>query len=132
MLPPAGLERGAMLLDAWGHDLRLAWAGLRRARAFTAAAVLTLALGMAGATAMFALIEGVLLRRLPGHDPDRLIVGWKEFPSGTFAHWPFTSREVDAVRRESRRLESVTAVSTYGAGSGVVFENGSAVYLRAA
>ena len=48
---------------------------------------------------------GTLLRRLPGHDPDRLIVGWKEFPSGTFAHWPFTSREVDAVRRESRRLD---------------------------
>jgi hypothetical protein len=50
-----------MLLDHWRHDIRLAWRGLRRAKAFTASAVLTLAVGIGGATAMFALIQGVLL-----------------------------------------------------------------------
>ena len=48
-----------MIVESWFHELRLAWAGLRRARGFTGAAVLTLSLGMAGTTVMFALIEGV-------------------------------------------------------------------------
>ncbi len=52
-------------LERWRDDLRLAVRGLARARGFTAAAVLTLAIGIAGATAMFALVEGVLLRPLP-------------------------------------------------------------------
>ena len=105
-----------MLFEPWRQDLRLAWVGLRRARAFSGAAVLTMALGMTGNTAMFALMEGVLLRPLPVREQDRLIVAWKEFPSGTFAHWPFRSREVDAISRESRLLERVAGVSYYGAG----------------
>ena len=121
-----------MLFESWWQDLRLAWVGLRRAKAFTGAAVLTLALGMAGTTVMFALIEGVLLRPLAVRRQDRLIVAWKEFPSGTFAHWPFRSSEVDAVSRESRRLERVAGISYYGAGRGIVFENASAIYLSSA
>jgi len=50
-------------------------------KAFAGAAVLTLALGIAGTTVMSALIEGVLLRPLPVRDQGRLIVSWKEFPS---------------------------------------------------
>ena len=48
-----------MTIEPLMHDLRLAWRGLRRAKGFTAAAVLTLAVGMAGVTSMFALIQGV-------------------------------------------------------------------------
>src|SRR5438552_18846676 len=121
-----------MLFEPWRQDLRLAWVGLRRARAFSGAEVLTMALGMTGNTAMFALMEGVLLRPLPVREQDRLIVAWKQFPSGTFAHWPFRSSEVDAISRESRLLERVAGVSYYGAGPGVVFENGSASYLSGA
>src|SRR5438552_591672 len=121
-----------MLFEPWRQDLRLAWVGLRRARAFSGAEVLTMALGMTGNTAMFALMEGVLLRPLPVREQDRLIVAWKQFPSGTFAHWPFRSSEVDAIRRESRLLERVAGISYYGAGRGVVFENGSAIYLSGA
>jgi hypothetical protein len=58
------------------HDLRRAWRGLRRARGFTAAAVLTMAVGIGGTTAMFALVQGVLLRPMPVHDQERLVVGW--------------------------------------------------------
>ena len=52
------------------QDLRLATRGLARARGFTGAAVLTLALGISGTTAMFALIQGVLLRALPVHEQE--------------------------------------------------------------
>src|SRR5207249_981045 len=121
-----------MLFESGWHELRLAWTGLRRARAFTVAAILTLALGMAGTTVMFALIEGILLRPLPVREQDRLIVAWNEFPSATFAHWPFRSSEIDTIGRESRLLERVAGISYYGAGRGMVFENGSAIYLGGA
>src|SRR6187402_1993562 len=45
---------------------------LRQAPVFTAAAVLTLALGIGGTTAIFTLIHAVMLRSLPVTDPDRL------------------------------------------------------------
>ena len=57
-----------MVGEQTGHDLRLAWHGLRRAGAFTGAAVLTLTIGVASTTAMYALIQGVLLRPLPVPD----------------------------------------------------------------
>ena len=87
-----------MTLEPLVHDVRLAWRGLRRAKAFTAAAVVTLAVGMAGVTAMFALIEGVLLRPLPMPEPDRLVTVWKEFRATGSTHWPFTRSRV---RRDS-------------------------------
>ena len=54
-------------------DLVVALRGLRRAPAFTAAALLTLALGIGSATAIFSVAYGVLLRPLPYADPDRLM-----------------------------------------------------------
>jgi len=87
--------------------------------------VLTLALGMAGTIVMFALVQGVLLRPLPVRDDERLIVAWKQFPTGALAHWPFGSSELEALGRESRLLERVAGISYYGAGRSVVFENGA-------
>ena len=121
-----------MRFEGWWNDLRLAARTLARARGFSSAAVVTLAVGVAGTTTVFALVRGVLLRPLTVPDQDRLILGWKEFPSGAFTHWPFRSREIDTIGRESRLLESVAGVSYYGAGSGVVFENDRPSYLRSA
>ena len=69
-------------LFAWLHDVRLAARGLGRAKAFYATAVLTLAVGIAGATVMFTLIRGILLRPLPVPDEDRLVVSWRVPPTG--------------------------------------------------
>jgi len=63
-----------MLLDHWRQDLVLAGRGLRRAKGFAAAAVLTLALGITATTVMFALVQGVLLRPLPVRDQEKLLV----------------------------------------------------------
>jgi putative ABC transport system permease protein len=118
------------LEQAW-HDLRQAARGLWHARAFSAAAVLTLALGIAGTTVMFTLVEGVLLRPLPVRDQRSLLVAWGENPAAAVAHWPLDARQLDALSRESRVLEKVAGASYYGVGSGVVFENGTASYLSA-
>src|SRR6266850_5985213 len=103
-----------MLLEQTWHDLRLAWRDLRRARGLTAAGVLTLAVGIAGTTVMFTLVEGVLLRPLPVREPGRLLVGWKELRAGGMAHYPYRNTEIDALGRQSRTLESVAGVGYNG------------------
>jgi predicted permease len=59
-----------------GHDITYAIRGLRRARSFTAVAVLTLALGIGANTAIFSVINTALLRPLPYADGNRLVFVW--------------------------------------------------------
>jgi predicted permease len=54
-------------------DLIVASRGLRRAPAFTVAAIATLALGIGANTTMFSVVNGVLLKPLPGYETDRLL-----------------------------------------------------------
>jgi predicted permease len=56
------------------RDLQFAFRTLRKKPGFTAVVVLTLALGIGATTAIFSLVEGVLLRPLPFHDVDRLVL----------------------------------------------------------
>src|SRR5689334_1681163 len=56
------------------QNLRFTLRQLRRAPAFTLTVVLTLALGIGSTTAIFSLVEGVLLRPLPFQDADRLVL----------------------------------------------------------
>lgn len=55
---------------------------LRRSMSFTAAAVITLGLGVAAATSMFTLVNGVLLRPLPYPEADRLVTIERQTPHG--------------------------------------------------
>jgi hypothetical protein len=59
-------------MRTYWHDLRYAIRLLMRSRGFFAVAVGTLALGIGATTAMFAVVNGVLLRALPFEDPERL------------------------------------------------------------
>ena len=68
--------RGLSTLEIGMQDLRYAIRSLLRAPAFTLAAVLTLGLGIGSATAVFSMLEGVVLRPLPYAEPDRLVTLW--------------------------------------------------------
>lgn len=97
------------------HDLRLALRLAGRAKTFYLGAVLTLAIGMAGATVMFTLIRGILLRPLPVPDEDRLVVSWRVPPTGQAIHVPYRSSDVEAIARDSRVFERVAGVGYNGA-----------------
>ncbi len=65
--------RGVPLVDVLAHDLRAAARRLRRAPGFTLVVVLSLALGIGANTALFSLVDDVLLRSLPVTAPERLV-----------------------------------------------------------
>jgi predicted permease len=67
-----GAEHQSVAADLW-RDLRYAWRTLKRSPAFTALAVLSLALGIGGNAAMFRVMSAALIRPLPYQNPDRLV-----------------------------------------------------------
>ncbi len=67
-------------LEQLAADVRYATRMLRKTPLFTAMAVLTLALGIGANTAVFSVVNGVLLSRLPYREPDRLATLWESLP----------------------------------------------------
>jgi predicted permease len=106
----------ALFVRELGYALRQFWA----ARVFTAAAILTLALGIGGTTAIFTLIHAVMLRSLPVADPSRLYrVG--DGPSccvqgGPQDRWGMVSYSLfERLAAEAPEFESIAAFQAGGA-----------------
>jgi predicted permease len=121
-----------VLLDTLWQDVRYAIRSLRSAPRFVAITVFTLTLGTTAMTAMYTLVEGVLLRPLPVRDPDQLIVAWRELRAGNATHLPFYVPDLDVIRASTKTLSAVAGVEYQGAVSSVISESGSATYINAA
>ena len=118
------------LLEMVQQEARYAVRLLWRAKAFTTAAVSTLALGIAATTVMFALIQGVLLRPLPVQEQDRLILSWREAPTAGSAFYPFGDVEIEAIARDSQLLENAAGVTRNGVRRAVVSDGIASSYAN--
>ncbi len=76
---------GFRWFDELQQDLRFGVRSLRRSKGFTATVIGTLALGIGATTAIFSLVNGVMLRPLPFRDPDRLMLLDERPPDRSFS-----------------------------------------------
>ena len=97
------------MMDALWRDLRFALRGLGRSPAFTAVAVLTLALGIGANTAIFSVINTVLLRPLAYAEPDRLVSLTSRLSGQGLSDVPASAPEVNDYRREVNAFQDVAA-----------------------
>src|SRR6266566_814846 len=94
--------------------MRVALRSLRRTPGFALTAILTLALGIGLATAVFTVADALLLRRLPVQDQDRLVVLWGQMPDREFAY-PLGLDDGREFARRTRSLERVAFLASFGA-----------------
>ena len=75
--------RGISSIEILAKDLRFAFRMLRKSSSFSLIVVLTLGLGIGANTAIFSLVNGILLRPLPYQNPDRLTMVWEKSRDGS-------------------------------------------------
>ncbi len=88
------------------QDVRYGARALARTKGFSVTAVLTLAVGIGGNTAVFSLVDAVILRPLPYHDPDRLVALSERRADGTH---PISGHEFAAWRDRTTVFEAIAA-----------------------
>jgi|SRR5450755_176422 len=116
---------------AIAQDLRFAIRQLLKAPGFSLTVVLTLAFGMGAVTAIFSLVEGILLRPLPFSDPDRLVLLGDHLGSGSST--PVTAREIGTYSNASSAFSSLGGyISTnYEVSGGAIPDEVNAARLTA-
>lgn len=100
------------MLPTLRQDLVFALRVLRRSPGFTAVALLTLALGIGANSAIFSVVNGVLLEPLPYADADRLVYIYSRFPTLEFDEFWVSPPEYRELQERSRSFQSIGAWRT--------------------
>jgi putative ABC transport system permease protein len=93
------------------QDVRFAARRMGRSPAFSAAVILTLALGVGATTAIFSVVYGVLLRPLPYPEPGRLAAIWEVNTRGTYSR--LADPNFDDFRDRNRTFETMAKYTAY-------------------
>ena len=109
-------SRRERYMDDVRRDLAYALRRLRAAPAFALTAVLTMALGIGANTAIFSIVNGVLLRPLPFHDPGQLYAVYSANRSGGHLQASVSAVDLDDWRAQRQSIED-TGGYLYGEGS---------------
>src|SRR5215207_3312703 len=91
------------------RDLRYAVRSLLASRGVSAAAIVSLALGIGANTSIFTVASALLLRPLPYTDPDRLVILWNRSPGLGIAEDWFSTAQYFDVRNSAASFEQVAA-----------------------
>ena len=91
------------------NEFRYAFRSLLKRPGFTAIAVTTLALGIGANTAMFSVINAVLLRPLPYQQPERLVTIWEESPGRGMYQLPVSFANLSDWREQNHTFEQISA-----------------------
>ena len=97
-------------MDSLIKDIRFGMRGLMKRPGFTAVAVITLALGIGANSAIFSVVNAVLLRPLPYKDPDRLMVLWERRENSGRANLPLSGHEYAAFKERTSVFEALTLI----------------------
>ena len=94
------------------NDCAFALRTLRKNPAFTLTAVLTLALGIGATTAIFSVVNAVLLRPLPYENPDRLTIIWGELRTRQVYDWRFAPGDIKDLMDQATLFDGIAAITT--------------------
>lgn len=109
------------------RDLGFSIRTLARSPGFSAAVLITLALGIGATTAMFTVLNAVLLRPLPYHDPGKLALIWTDDVRRALHQEPTAFLTIQDWRREARSLQSIAYFSVQ---RGTMTESGQRATAR--
>ncbi|HEY8227373.1 MAG TPA: ABC transporter permease [Pyrinomonadaceae bacterium] len=93
------------------QDVRYGLRTLLKQPTFTAVAIITLALGIGANTAIFSVVNAVILRPLPYADADRLVMLWGTTAKDGNQEQPFSFADFDDLHSQSKSFTNLTAVS---------------------
>src|SRR5690348_17280744 len=102
-------------MDALLRDIKYSLRRLRKAPAFTAIVVVTLALGIGANTAIFRVVNTVLLRPRPFRNPSALVTILHSYPSLNSLEAPVSARGFKRYRDETKSFEAIAVETGFGA-----------------
>ena len=102
-------------MQALWQDLRYGARMLLKRPGFSLIAILTLALGIGANTAIFSVVNGVLLKPFPYHEPDRLVLVWGDVPSRGEHRTQVSSTDVYDWRKQNTVFTEVTTFGGWSA-----------------
>jgi putative ABC transport system permease protein len=102
-----------MTMDGWTKEIVHAVRGLARRPSFTVVAVMTLALGIGANTAIFSVVNGVILEPLEYPESESLVIMTSSFPTMNFEGFWISPPEYMQVSERLRSFENIGAISTF-------------------
>src|SRR4051812_9988555 len=101
-------------MDTLIKDLTYAARGLRKNLGFAAVATLTIALGVGSCTAIFSVVNAVLLRPLPYSNAQRLVLVWGELRARHVNDWPFSPPDLRDLQQQADSFEELAGMIPAG------------------
>src|SRR5262245_9413118 len=103
-------SEGLLMLESLRQEFRYTLRSLMKSRGYAFACILTLTLGIGGVTAVFTVVNAILVAPLPYHEPSQLVMVWNHYGKVNSNHFDVSPPDFLDRKRDSKTLESMAAV----------------------